>query len=126
MGEKKGIWVVDDDAIAVTIVSHLIGRQENLELLDSFGNAGEMLQSFNQCKKHPDLIILDLNMPMMSGWDLLEEIKTNATLNDIKVAIFTSSIDERDRKKAANYPCVIGYFVKPMTRNILGIIAQDL
>lgn len=126
MGEKKGIWVVDDDAIAVTIVSHLIGRQENLELLNSFGNAGDMLEAFKQCDQYPDLIILDLNMPMMSGWDLLEEMKTDFSLNAIKVAIFTSSIDERDRKKAENYPCVIGYFVKPMTRNILGKIAQDL
>lgn len=126
MGEKKGIWVVDDDTIAVTIVSHLIGHQENLELLNTFRNAGEVMDAFIQSEKHPDLIILDLNMPMMSGWDLLEEMKTKVSLNGIKVAIFTSSIDKRDQKKAMDFPCIIGYFVKPMTRNTLSLIAQDL
>lgn len=126
MGEKKGIWVVDDDTIAVTIVSHLIGRHENMELLNTFKNAEEVFNAFFQSEKYPDLILLDLNMPMMSGWELLEEMKSKVSLNGIKVAIFTSSIDIRDQEKAIDYPCVIGYFVKPITSNTLNLIARDI
>lgn len=118
--------MVDDDAIAVTIVSHLIGKQENLDLLQTYANPGEVLRAFGRSSRLPDLIVLDLNMPMMSGWELLDEMKKEFSLNGTKVAIFTSSIDERDRNKAEDYPCVIGYYVKPMTRDILKQIAENL
>jgi two-component SAPR family response regulator len=119
MGDNNTIWIIDDDQIAVAIVSHLIEQHQGLRLLQTFENAKEALKALQQPGEKPDLIMLDLNMPMMNGWDLLEEMKKMKTVDSVSVVVFTSSIDERDRKRSGNYSSVIGHFVKPMTREML-------
>lgn len=58
-------------------------------------------------------ILLDINMPVMNGWQLLEELKEQPIASFIDVAMVTSSIDKRDREKAQEYSMVTAYFTKP-------------
>lgn len=48
----------------------------------------------------PDLIFIDINMPVMNGWELLNNIKKDDTCHDIPVIIYTTSSEERDRQIA--------------------------
>lgn len=126
MSKDQNIWIVDDDHIAVAIVGHLVERYPGLHIQRSFCNAEEALEALSHTSEMPDLIMLDLNMPVKSGWDLLNEMEDVPAARSVRVAVFTSSIDDRDRKKSANYPSVIGHFVKPMTREMLRDIADRM
>ena len=61
----------------------------------------------------PDIILLDLNMPILDGWQFLDEFKQfNSTA---QVYIMSSSNYPEDIQNASNYPLVKGYIVKPLT-----------
>ncbi|TVR38569.1 MAG: response regulator [Cryomorphaceae bacterium] len=117
------VWIIDDDTIASAIAKHLLGRHQAFELMAEFtcgADAVDVLQ--NGEKQHPDVILLDLNMPVMSGWEFLDFLSENSGLQSIPVVIFTSSIDPRDRLRARDYPVVIGHFVKPIDMGTLNEI----
>lgn len=127
MTDKRNIWVVDDDPIAVTIIRHLITGNEHFQLSGEFSSAEKMIEKLEADEKSaPDLIILDLNMPLMSGWDLLEHLQKRRNDAPIPVAVFTSSIDERDKERSDRHTNVIGHFVKPMTKALLAQIEEKL
>jgi CheY-like chemotaxis protein len=54
-------------------------------------------------------------MPVMDGWEFLDEKKYHSPCKKVKIAILTSSTRPDDRKKAENYSCVIAYLEKPLT-----------
>ena len=58
-------------------------------------------------------MLLDLNMPGMNGWEFLEAVKPLDRPPE-RVFILTSSLDERDKTMATNYPSVKGYITKPL------------
>ncbi|NOY36553.1 MAG: response regulator [Chlorobi bacterium] len=88
------------DIIGITHVEAVLDGQKAIHCMN------------NYC---PDLIYLDLNMPVMDGFEFLEAIKKAGFSVKTKVAILTSSDMQSDRDKAGNYPCVIDYIVKPLT-----------
>jgi chemotaxis family two-component system response regulator Rcp1 len=61
----------------------------------------------------PDLILLDLNLPRLHGFELLAQIKKEPELNDIRVCIFTTSEAQEDIKKAKELKAAC-YFIKPL------------
>lgn len=127
MSEQKQIWLVDDDPIAVTIMRHVVMQHPYFELSKEFSGAENLLSEVKVEDCHiPDLVILDLNMPLMSGWELLEFLRQDEKCRDLPVAIFTSSIDKQDAKKSERYSNVIGHFVKPITRSLLEDIKSRL
>ncbi|MBX2834937.1 MAG: response regulator [Micavibrio sp.] len=79
----------------------------------------------NYDKPRPDIILLDLNMPRMSGHEILKWIKTNENYKDIPVGILTTSSSEKDIKKSyknyANY-----YITKPNTFGDLKAVVKRI
>lgn len=124
---KTKVWVVDDDPIAVTIIRHLLAQHPKMELTSSFDGAEAFLNALKTNSEGiPELLVLDLNMPLMSGWELLEILMSDFEDKKIPIAVFTSSIDERDELKSKKYPEVVGHFVKPMTSSLLNEIFDQL
>lgn len=82
--------------------------QEALEGLAELTEKGEVL---------PCVIFLDLNMPIMNGWEFLDSFTKipNNNTGDIIVYIISSSIDPRDLEKVKNYKIVNNYLLKPIT-----------
>ena len=71
-----------------------------------------MLTGITEKKKY--MILLDLNMPVMNGWEFLEELEKTEIASQAKVAIVTSSIDSADRKKAKEFEMVEYFLSKPL------------
>jgi len=74
----------------------------------------------------PELILLDLKMPVMDGFGFLEELNKaeELDLSHTRIYICSSSIHPKDRQKAAESYAVSGYITKPLTQEILSSILQ--
>ena len=67
------------------------------------------------------ILLLDLNMPVLSGWDVLDELeKCDASvLNQLHIYILSSSVDQRDMERAKNNPHVVEFISKPLKKEKL-------
>ena len=105
------ILLVDDDP-----VSNFLAKK-NLEKLgfkhvDTVENGQEALDYLDY--QAPDLLFLDLNMPVMDGLEFLKKIKEKDLLDKIRVIVLTSSIRPEDKAKSLNYENVLDYVEKPL------------
>ena len=109
------IFLIDDNNIDL-LISHKLLLKYDPELeIREFSKAREaaaLLQEAHRPEDRPDLILLDLNMPGMNGWEFLEAIRTIP--HPPLVYILTSSLDERDKSMSAQYEVVKGYITKPL------------
>lgn len=128
---KKTIWVIDDDIIYQIIVNKIIEKSEMFSSISSFKNGKEALDavtnSFNDNEILPDIILLDINMPIMDGWEFMEGmtlLKPSIT-KQIIVYVVSSSIAAEDKNKAKTYPDILGYLSKPVNINDLILIASN-
>ncbi|MEQ8219930.1 MAG: response regulator [Arenibacter sp.] len=117
------VLLVEDDE-TTNFISKIILKSAG------FLNVEEALNGMEACrhleKDCPDLIFLDINMPVMDGWEFLDEKKVSAPCKDAKIAILTSSTHPEDQKRAENYPCVIAYLEKPLTNEKVEGLKQKL
>ena len=102
------IFFVDDDNIACTFVST---RLEHCGFNVSCAHNGQESLQFLK-ENTPDLIILDLIMPGMGGYDVLEKIRANKATKHIQVIILTAREDENDKAKGVKMG-VDDYITKP-------------
>ncbi|MDQ0107305.1 CheY-like chemotaxis protein [Chitinophaga terrae (ex Kim and Jung 2007)] len=119
------IFIVDDDPIHQQIAKIMIERQAISTGIRVFSDAQEVLDYLRENAGNdaalPDLILLDLNMPVMDGWEFLEEYAAfcNDLPKQIRIFVLTSSIDEKDRERVAGYKFVTGYLTKPLSKEII-------
>ncbi|MCL6218878.1 response regulator [Zunongwangia pacifica] len=114
------VILVDDDDIVLMMQQKMICRCEISSEPVIFKSALETLEYLNtpdnlNDKKKEYLILLDINMPIMSGWQFLDKIKEHPLHDQIHVIMVTSSIDQKDRIRAKKYQRVIDYIEKPVT-----------
>jgi CheY-like chemotaxis protein len=73
----------------------------------------------------PQLIILDLNMPVMDGWEFLHAFVELNVEEEITIYMVTSSIDDNDRRKALQYEKISGFVIKPITSQMFQKLFED-
>ena len=123
MKSLRQIYVVDDSKIfRFTVLKLLIHVGYEGEIKE-FENGKTALESIEKNvgieSKLPDLILLDINMPVMNGFQLLDAIQNiGEAANKIKVRMLSSSIDLNDEAKSREYKQVIGFFTKPLTPEV--------
>lgn len=128
---KKVIWVVDDDAIYQIIVNKIIQRSEMFSAISSFKNGKDAIDVlYNSLENNellPDIILLDINMPIMDGWEFMEEMGLIKSKMSKKIIIYiiSSSIAVEDKNKSKTYPGILGYLSKPITTHDLIMIASN-
>jgi CheY-like chemotaxis protein len=117
MAEKQlNILLVEDDQVDVMNVRRAFQRNRIVNPLFVAGDGVEGLQLLRDGSVPSDrrLILLDLNMPRMSGIEFLREVRRDPHLQHTPVVVLTTSNDERDKIEAYNLN-VAGYILKPVT-----------
>jgi methyl-accepting chemotaxis protein len=112
--EKKKIIVVDDDSIHLEMVTIVLQDEYDISTVKSGKDA---LGLFYQGLV-PQLILLDIVMPEMDGWDAYHRIKAIGGLHDTPIAFFTSSDDPKDKLRASEMGAV-DFIKKPLNKNDL-------
>ncbi|SNS20539.1 Response regulator receiver domain-containing protein [Belliella buryatensis] len=124
MHQFYSIILVDDDPINNLINKRLISKLEVAEQVEEFLEAEKALERIDQLNSdEKTLILLDINMPVMNGWDFLNHYSQKFESRGDRIIMLSSSIDFQDRQKAKQYNCVEGFIEKPLTpdkfKNIL-------
>lgn len=128
MKEINLTYIIDDDPVVLKINNIILKNHPSFIKTALFDYADDALDEIKEAANKnttiPDLILLDLNMPIMDGWRFLEglsEIKKN---NQIPVVILTSSIDPRDIISAKKFKNVLDYISKPLDLSKLDSILE--
>jgi CheY-like chemotaxis protein len=114
--------LIDDDA-ACNMISRFTLRKAIADVtIDVFTEPEKGLEfiqkNYNeQDVDRPTVLFLDINMPSMTGWEFLDQYATlgEHVHRNFTIYMLTSSIDTRDKEKAANSPFVAGFLSKPLS-----------
>jgi CheY-like chemotaxis protein len=129
---KKIMWIIDDDVIYQKIINKLIQKTEVISSHTSFTNGNEAIHALKNTIKEknllPDIILLDINMPVMDGWEFMEEIKMIKTEIDKRIIIYmvSSSIAPEDKNKSKTFTDIFDYISKPLSVDDLMTIVSKV
>lgn len=117
------LLIIDDDEVLLIILEKTIRKvNPNRDLL--FFNSGRSALDYLKSTREPEkkrLLLVDLNLKDMSGWDFLKELESRNDQNS-QVIIITSSVSSNNQEIAKKYSSVIGFFEKPITFDVINQI----
>lgn len=132
MNKNINVCIVDDDDIyqftmaatlkAFNSVKNIIAFKDGLEAIDY------MLDNLSNEKELPDVIFLDINMPVMDGFQFMEEyVKIHPKVGKkITIYMVSSSVDDVDIERAKKISQISDYIIKPIRDTQLKTILADL
>ncbi|MGN7786667.1 response regulator [Niabella sp. 22666] len=132
MNVSKLILIVDDDNVYKLVTRRMISICcSNAEIIfaENGREAINLLQGaiLDRSLRLPDIILLDIEMPEMNGWEFLRAFSSlpGMATRDIKIYVASSSIDELDRERTQIYPAVKELLVKPFSVSKISGIIND-
>lgn len=127
MKKYNRILLIDDDPIQNLINTKLLSK---LEVTDHIQVAKNGVEAFDRYLEStldlPDIIFLDINMPIMNGWQFLDSLSLKKLGILPRIFMLTSSISPEDIKKSINHQMVENYITKPLSINKLKFLKKDL
>ncbi len=129
--KQKNIWVIDDDPIYQIIINKIIKKSNAFSSSSSFINGKEalnaLINSMHNNELLPDIILLDINMPVMDGWEFIEEMQNikSGINKQIITYIVSSSIATEDKDNSRTFKDIVGYISKPVTaEDLISIVSS--
>jgi CheY-like chemotaxis protein len=119
------LWIIDDDPMSSFYIKRLAELGELAHIITIYNTAqgaiNYLLHHRNSLEHLPDIILLDIYMPELDGWQFLNELKRIEDQLTKKAAIYiiSSSSHPRDLSRAESFPEVRSYFQKPVTLEVL-------
>ncbi|HEY0741300.1 MAG TPA: response regulator [Chryseosolibacter sp.] len=125
------VYLVDDDVDDLEFVQEALVTNSYKGPVDTASNGQQLMERLITTTAKPDVIILDLNMPLLDGFQALHQIKSNPDLSRIPVIILTASASKEDEVRCLALGCQ-SYFQKPnrldlyrdLVTTVKGIIRQ--
>jgi CheY-like chemotaxis protein len=112
------VYIVENDYISSVITELIVKKNLLGGDVRCYANGqwafDELTLTLREGGTLPDLILLDLDMPLMDGWEFLEALANLPSAQTIRVFVQTSSIHPDDQAKALTYKQVVGFFSKPL------------
>ncbi len=126
------VYVVDDDFVFREVAEVLLRSFGFTDQITHFENGlqvyEELIKLAESPELLPELLLLDINMPVMNGWELLEELKEgpNVIKTNVQIHILTSSIAPEDLNLSKHYSFIDGYITKPLNEADLAKLEKGL
>lgn len=130
MKQINSVCLIDDDAVFIFAIKRIFKMSNVCKNFTVYNDGEEAINGLHQTtasgKDIPELILLDINMPIMDGWQFLDEFIKLKTSKKITLYMVSSSVDPVDFIKAKEYALVKGFLVKPITIETLMDVVADL
>lgn len=111
-------YIIENDHVTAVVTELVLRKNLRRGKVMHFVNGqialNQLVAAIQEKENIPDLILLDLDMPLMDGWEFLEAFIKLPVAKQVCVFILTSSIHPDDREKAKRYSVVKGFFSKPL------------
>lgn len=112
--------IVDDDELCLFMHKTILEMEKFHDAPIVLNSAEKALYFINESDGiNPIVLFLDINMPVMNGWDLLDTIENKGIDKEVYVVIVTSSVDVKDKEKAFSYSRVVDFVEKPFDTTVL-------
>jgi CheY-like chemotaxis protein len=108
------ILQIDDDFVNNMANDRMLRKMGIPYQLKDFLDPTEALEFLESTDEDFDLILLDINMPRLTGWEFLDRYELFS--KKFPIIMVTSSLDLNDQKKAHSYPSLTGFYIKPLSR----------
>jgi CheY-like chemotaxis protein len=125
MTKFNKVLLIEDDPITIMVCDRVLQMNKFGKTIITKTNGQEAIDYLHHlinCHDElPEVIFLDINMPVMNGWDFLNELQLlqeKLTLNPL-VYMLSSTVDPEDTKRSKMYNNVVGFISKPLTKNHL-------
>jgi two-component system chemotaxis response regulator CheY len=121
LNKKKLIAIIDDDRIFQLTASRFMESSGMVERVIQFPDGEPAIEYIQSCidrpEELPDLLLLDINMPLADGWMFLDDFRKIISKINLKIPIVmvSSSIDPADLERVREYPEISEYVVKPVS-----------
>ncbi len=121
MKKLETCCIIDDDPIFIYGTKRVIRDMDLAGEVIVFNNGQQAADAFlllaQSGQRFPQIIFLDLNMPILDGWNFLEYFRDLTDGHECTTSIYvmSSSIDPRDMERVKSYPMVAEYLLKPMS-----------
>jgi CheY-like chemotaxis protein len=121
----RKVFIIDDDPIHQKIAQIMLNKHNLFDEYTSYTEAIHALEFLDEHKAVsedlPDVILLDLNMPVINGWDFLDRydqlVPGLKKISDIYIV--SSSVDQNDKQRSTSYQYVKGFVSKPISSAML-------
>ena len=124
------IIIIDDDPICQLIDRKVIHRCDPdciiIPFLDPEIAVDYFVTHQNDEELLPDVVLLDLNMPQLDGWQVLDRLGMLDLKKDIYIQMLTSSVDPKDKTKASQYELISSFESKPLSKESFSIIKEEV
>lgn len=121
-------YIIDDDEIIIYLTGALLKKEEFCNRTETFTDGLQAIKRLKSAMEKqeqlPQVILFDLNMPVMDGWEFVEEYLKLGIDQSIPLFVFTSSINPADKEKSFSYSSIKGFIQKPLTKQKLDKILR--
>jgi CheY-like chemotaxis protein len=126
--KTRSFLLVDDDSIYVRVVKMSMGIIDKNIVIHSCSNVEDALKYLEEIMQFPDVILVDLNMPIYDGYDFLEKYEKEffGQNPNTKVFMLTSSIYQKDKQMAVNFKSLNGFKIKSNVQQNLQEILDEI
>lgn len=119
LDNKLNLLVIDDDDINIFIIKKIVEKTGYPIDMVAKSNGQQAIdylkEAIIQNKTMPQLVLIDINMPVMNGWEFIEAYETLQMEQKVDMYILSSSVYENDIERTKSYKAVKGFISKPLS-----------